>query len=187
VYIPGETRSNRTVTEPQVIQAAREGDADAFALLVGRYERTAYGHALALLGGREQAKDAVQDSFMAAYRAIRRFDPDRPFFPWFYVILRNRCRSMLRDRRHNEPLDEACLAVTPRNTGEEVEELRRALCKLPAEDREILLLKYIEGHRYKQIAEMLDVPVGTVTSRLHTARRRLAELLERHRKLEAGT
>jgi len=175
------------VTEPQVILAAQEGDADAFGLLVGRYERTAYGHALALLGRREEARDALQDSFLAAYRAIRRFDPARPFFPWFYVILRNRCRSMLRARKQNEPLDETRLAVTPTDAGQEAEGLRRALCRLPTEDREILLLKYVEGHRYKEIAEMLDIPVGTVTSRLHTARRRLAESLQRSNRVEART
>lgn len=175
------------MTEQQATLAAQEGDAEAFGWLVRRYERLAFGHALALLGRREDARDAVQDSFLAAYRALRRFDAGRPFFPWFYVILRNRCRSLLRGRRPAEPLDESCLAVSDERDPEETNEVRRALWRLPDEDREILVLKYLDGRRYHEIAEMLGLAMGTVSSRLHAARRRLADALKRSRELEPQT
>lgn len=84
------------MSDRELISAAQAGDADAFGQLVVRYQRAAYGHAMSLLGNREETRDAMQDSFLAAFRALRGLDRNRPFFPWFYVILRNRCLSILR-------------------------------------------------------------------------------------------
>lgn len=175
------------MTDRELIVSALAGDVEAFGQLVVKHQRAAYGHAVALLGQPEQAQDAVQDSFLAAFRALNRLDPERPFFPWFYVILRNRCFSMLRSRRATQPLGDSYAMVTDGSTNEEAAEIRRALSRLSAEDREILVLKYIDGLRYREIAEMLDIPVATVTSRLYAARRRLAARLPNVRMSEAGT
>ena len=166
------------------ILAAQAGDPDAFGRLVVEYQRAAYGHAFALLGHRELARDAVQDSFLAAFRTLQRLDAKRPFFPWFYVILRNRCFSMLRSQRATQPLDDTCVAVSKQSSDEKTMAVRHGLSRLSAEDREILILKYIDGRRYREIADMLGIPVGTVTSRLHTARRRLLEQVRGRHKLE---
>jgi RNA polymerase sigma-70 factor (ECF subfamily) len=171
-------------TDRELVLAAQAGDADAFGHLVARHQRAAYGHAVALLGRREAAQDALQDSFLAAFRALRQLAPERPFFPWFYVILRNRCFSMLRSRRVTESLDESCVSIADPSPNQDVADVREALSQLSAEDREILVLKYIDGHRYRQIAELLGVPIGTVTSRLHAARRRLADQLRERRNVE---
>lgn len=167
------------MSDRELITAAQAGDADAFGQLVVRYQRAAYGHAISLLGRREEARDAMQDSFLAAFRALRGLDRDRPFFPWFYVILRNRCLSILRRRKHEQPLDDCCVAAVERDAGPQIEELRRALSRMPAEDREILVLKYIDDRPYREIAEMLGIPAGTVASRLHAARCRLTALTRR--------
>jgi RNA polymerase sigma-70 factor, ECF subfamily len=172
------------VTDRELILASQVGDTEAFGQLVTRYQQAAYGHALTLLGDREAARDATQDAFLAAFRALRRLDQDRPFFPWLYVILRNRCYSILRSRRPSQPLDDG-QAISPDEPPDaDAESLKRALSRLPATDREILVLKYIDGRRYREIAEMLGVPVATVTSRLHAARHRLMEFLGRGRELE---
>ncbi len=173
------------MTDCELVLAAQAGDADAFGQLVVKHQQAAYGHAVALLGEREAAQDAVQDGFLAAFRALRRLDADRPFFPWFYVILRNRCYSILRQKRTTQPLDESCLPAADNTTSEDSARLRQALTRLPVEDREILVLKYFDGRRYRQIAQMVGIPVGTVTSRLHAARRRLRDQLRDDRSLEA--
>jgi RNA polymerase sigma-70 factor, ECF subfamily len=167
------------MSDRELITAAQAGDAEAFGQLVVRYQRAAYGHAISLLGRREEAGDAMQDSFLAAFRALRGLDPERPFFPWFYVILRNRCLSTLRRRRHEQPLDGCCVAAVEKDAGPRVEELRQALSQMPVEDREILVLKYIDGRPYREIAEMLGIPAGTVASRLHAARCRLTAMIRR--------
>ena len=165
------------MTDSELILAAQLGDTEAFGELVVRYQQAAYGHALALLGDREAAQDATQDAFLAAFRALGRLKEDRPFFPWLYVILRNRCFSMLRSRRSQRPLEDVGVEAPDGLSDADTDSLRQAMSQLPAVDREILILKYIDGRRYREIAEMLGVPVGTVTSRLHAARHRLLEQL----------
>lgn len=170
------------MTDEQAIRSVRLGQHEAFEVLVRRYEPQALAHAGLLLGRGEDARDAVQDSFFAAFRALRRFDPRRSFYPWFYVILRNRCRSVRRRQRLDRPLtDPDAVAHAPdaglASEDDEASRLRRALGRLPADDREILALKYMDGRSYDEIGAMLDLPAGTVASRLHAARRRLAALL----------
>ena len=82
----------------EAIRRWRDGDADAFRALVERYEREAIAHARSILGHREDALDMVQEAFFDAYRALDRFDCQREFYPWFYVILRNRCYQLLKSR-----------------------------------------------------------------------------------------
>jgi RNA polymerase sigma-70 factor (ECF subfamily) len=157
------------------------GEPQHFRALVERYQTEALGHALAVLGHREDACDAVQEAFLEAYVALPRFDVSRAFYPWFYVILRNRCFKLL-DRRKRRP--EAAvggseqlllIAGQAENVGPELEE---ALWSLEPADREIILLKHLDGLSYAELAERLAIPLGTVMSRLNHARRRLRERLE---------
>ncbi len=85
-----------------------DGDKDSFRFLVERYQHQAIAHATAVLGNREDALDAVQEAFIDAYRTINRFDFTRRFYPWFYVLLRNRCFKMLASsgRRNTESADQ---------------------------------------------------------------------------------
>jgi RNA polymerase sigma-70 factor, ECF subfamily len=159
-----------------------DGDKESFRYLVERYQNQAVGHATAVMGNREDALDAVQEAFIDAYRAIDRFDFSRRFYPWFYVLLRNRCFKMLASmgRRDTVQSLEETLILTPHleSSIEETLSLEAALLTLSPEDRELITLKYLDGLSYQELAELLQIPKGTVMSRLFYARRQLqAELI----------
>ncbi len=175
-----------------LVRRIRDGDTPAFGTLVERYMRRAYYAALGLVGSHEDALDLSQEAFVRAFRARHRLDPERPFYAWLYQILRRLCFNYVRDRRTRRRGIEAASPwlvdqATARNLDNpqktlEREEARRAvkqaLESLPDRDREILVLKEFEGLRYREIAELIDIPMGTVMSRLYSARRRLAGALE---------
>lgn len=165
------------------IEKCREGDADAFRHLVGRYQAEAIGHAVAILGNRDDAMDAVQDAFINAFQALGRFDLARRFYPWFYIILRNRCFKVAAGRKRQPEMstDELeILSPAPSGSPEEAIWLERALLALTAEQRELITLKHLDGLSYEELAERLEVPIGTIMSRLYHARKKLREKLSRH-------
>ena len=181
--------------ESTLVLRARRGDRDAFGRLVERHMRRAYAQALGLVGTREDAMDLSQEAFVRAFRARHTLDPERPFYPWVYAILRRLCFNFLRDARTRRRLmdEEGAAWLTDRARAsasdpaaalERAEARRRmaqAIDALPAREREVLVLKEFEDLKYREIAELVGVPVGTVMSRLYTARRRLAEVLENER------
>ena len=180
------TIGRQTVTdERQAILASQRGCRDSYGFLVQSYMRRAYVAALSLTGNREDALDAAQEAFVKAWRAIRRFDVTRPFYPWLYRILRNLCFDLLR-RKKVRPREGFEGDVRDERAGPEVlarrdevkEEVWRALGRLPARDREILTLRHFQHLSYREIAESLAIPQGTVMSRLFTARQRLRAELE---------
>ena len=158
-----------------------DGDKDSFRHLVECYQNQAVAHATTVLGNRQDALDAVQEAFIDAYQAIDRFDFSRRFYPWFYVLLRNRCFKMLasRGRRGTVQIMEVpeILTPTPESSIEDTLSLEAALLSLSPEDRELITLKYFDGLSYQELAEFLQIPKGTVMSRLFYARKPLqAEL-----------
>ncbi len=180
--------------EQDLLDAALGGDREAFGELALLHQPRAIALAAGILGTREEAQDLVQEACLKAFRALDTFVPGRPFFPWYYRILRNACIQQLRrrkvrraaslDRRDqdDEAVFELADATTPLpeelvDRDERSRRVGEALALLPAADREILLLKHFEGLPYKQIAEALSIPVGTVMSRISTARKRLRKLL----------
>ena len=181
-----------TQTDASLVQRARTGDRDAFGLLVERHMRRAYLQALGLVGSREDALDLSQEAFARAFRARHTLDPDRPFYAWLYQILRRLCFNFRRDRRVRSALLEregsawltdVALRAAPVDPGTALEraELSRRVTAgieaLPDREREVLVLKEFEDLKYREIAELVGVPIGTVMSRLYSARRRLAECL----------
>jgi len=162
------------------IEKCQKGEKDAFRFLVESYQNQAVSHAVAILGNREDAQDATQEAFIDAFRALKRFDKARRFYPWFYVLLRNRCYKMTAKRRENETIEELEI-IAPRRglPREEQLALETALLALSGEDREIITLKYLDGLSYDEIAERLEIPKGTVMSRLFHARKQLQAKLER--------
>jgi len=169
--------------DPTAIQNSRRGDSEAFRHLVERYQREAVGHAFAILGNREDALDAVQEAFIDAFQALDRFDLSRRFYPWFYTILRNCCYKLAASRRRRETssTDELeMLAPMPDATSEETLLLERALRELSPQERELLTLRHLDGLSYEELAERLDVPQGTVMSRLYQARKHLRQRLARY-------
>jgi RNA polymerase sigma-70 factor, ECF subfamily len=164
------------------IQTCRRGDRQAFRHLVEKYQAQAIGHAIGILGNREDALDAVQDAFIDAFQALKRFDVSRSFYPWFYVLLRNRCYKLSASRlRHKtESLEQAeILEPTETMSYENVLLLERGLRQLDPEDREIITLKHLDGLSYEELSERLGIPAGTIMSRLFHARSRLRQHLLR--------
>jgi RNA polymerase sigma-70 factor (ECF subfamily) len=156
------------------IEQVLNGDKEAFRLLVERYQNQAVSHAAAILGCRSEAQDAVQEAFINAYNSLERFDKERRFYPWLYVLVRNRCYKILARRKPADDIEEIeILAPRPGVSPDEHIGLERALKELAAEDREIITLKYLDGLSYKEIAAYLGIPIGTVMSRLFYARKLL--------------
>jgi len=176
--------------ERELIRKCKAGDARFYEPLVRAYERPGLRLALGMLGNLEDAKDAVQNAFIKTFESLARFDIKRPFGPWYFQILRNQCRDQLRSRKARfrlEALDER-LELRPadpetgpvrlRERARAREVVWEALEKIGEEHREILVLKELQGFRYAEIAAILDIPEGTVASRLYHARRALKEALE---------
>ena len=162
------------------------GDVRGFEALVERYRRQAYGVALGLTGNHDDAMDAVQKAFIRIHRALPRFERGMPFFPWLYRIVRNASLNQRRDERRHRgevPLEWVRKPDGQPSPLEETvaEELREQLwsCieELPLEQREVFLLYHFQGLKYREIAAALDVPIGTVMSRLHSARVQLRHCL----------
>jgi RNA polymerase sigma-70 factor, ECF subfamily len=162
------------------IRECQNGETSAFRILVERYQAQAVGHAVAILFNREDALDAVQEAFIDAFKAIGSFDRARAFYPWFYVLLRNRCYKMRTRNRETESIED--IEILAPQTGlprEERVALERALVSLPREDRELITLKYLDGLSYQELAEHLQIPKGTVMSRLFHVRKQLQKNLTR--------
>jgi RNA polymerase sigma-70 factor (ECF subfamily) len=157
-----------------------DGDTESFRHLVERYQNQAVGHATAVLGNREDALDAVQEAFVDAFRAIDKFDSSRRFYPWFYVLLRNRCFKMLATPGRQNTIskeDSEILAPGNESSIEDTLALEAALLALTPEDRELITLKYLDGLSYQELANLLQIPRGTVMSRLFYARKQLQSIL----------
>lgn len=186
----------------EVIQRVRNGESEAFRILVERYQGRAYRLALRVLRDEEAARDAVQDAFVKAYSALARFEGRSSFFTWFYRLVMNQCLdARRRDKSAREVAfeedggqeAESSLEQIPEVDGvsfapaanlmrkELLEHLARAVDQLPPAARETLLLREVEGLSYSEIASALAIPKGTVMSRLHYARKQLQKWL-----IEAG-
>jgi|SRR6185295_17916185 len=168
--------------DPTAIRQCLTGDKEAYRHLVERYQAEAVGHAIGILGTREDALDAVQEAFISAYQALGRFDLDRRFYPWFYIILRNCCYRLAAARKKREVSisDELVILAPAANASpEEIMALDQALLELKDEDRELITLRHLDGLSYEELAERLGVPLGTIMSRLFHARKKLREKLDR--------
>ena len=190
-----ETAESIGETDMTLLRRAQGGDKAAFGQLVERYMRRAYFAALSLVGSREDALDLSQEAFARAYRSRDAIDPERPFYAWLYQILRRLCFNFLRDRNTRDRALEAAGSWLANDAADraapdpaqalEREQRRRlvaaAIETLPAREREVLALREFEGLRYKEIAALVGIPIGTVMSRLYAARQRLARALEEER------
>lgn len=176
--------------ERELVRKCRAGQTRFYEPVVKAYEGPALRLAAGMMGDREAARDAVQDAFVRAWRSLDDYDPDRPFGPWFFRIVRNRCRDLMRSRTSRRDREErAARGAVPTGRGgpdarrtqerrEHREAVWRALNRLDAEYREVLVLKELEGLTYDEIAAVLEIPAGTVGSRLYHARDALRRELE---------
>jgi RNA polymerase sigma-70 factor (ECF subfamily) len=188
--------------EKEALEFAREGDREAYGRIVLHHRERLYCAALGLVRNHEDARDLSQDAFVRAYKNLARFDTRRPFYPWLYRILRNLCLDHL--ERHGPARQVSLDALVEdshaqfdttdghasASTGDvrqqlfeqqRADALRAALDRLKPEFREIIIMKHLEDLSYKDISQALDIPMGTVMSRLFHARKALAALLEEYR------
>ena len=180
--------------EAQTVGAALAGDQEAFGQLVVRYQDRLFNTLLGVLGSREDASDVVQDAFVRAYVKLDSFRGESQFFTWLYRIAMNLARSHQRRAvpaaGRSSSLDQgkeltgsesADPRAGPQRTAmdrEQIDALRQALSRLPELPRQILVLRELEDCSYDTIATILEIPVGTVRSRLYRARHQLRQLLQ---------
>jgi RNA polymerase sigma factor (sigma-70 family) len=164
----------RVAGDDKLVTLVRAGRADAFEAIYDRYHRQILSFCRHMLGSREEAEDAVQHTFMAAYTDLRRSDKRVQLRPWLYTIARNHCMSLLRARREQAPLDDAepsvdGLAATVQRR-EDLRDLLRDLARLPDEQRAALVLAELGALSHDEIAEVVGCPKGKVKALVFQAR-----------------
>jgi RNA polymerase sigma-70 factor (ECF subfamily) len=182
--------------EAALARRAARGDRDAFARLVDLHQRAVLGLCVRLLGPGEDARDAAQECFVRAWGAMASYDPRQPFAAWALRIARNHCVDLLRrripssrrvelDARRADGERPELVDVDAQAADERLERARLGACvgaavaALPARYREVIQLFHVEHMSYKDIAGVMDVPVGTVMTWLHRARAMLRAALAR--------
>ena len=168
-----------------IVERVLAGDTDAYALLVSRYRDRYARFAVHMLGNREDAEEALQDSFIRAYRSLARCEEPEKFGSWLMQILVNRCRTSGGRRGRREKTfvsdDIAMLSAAESHPAEQRawrEEIDRAVGQLDALQREAFLLKHVEERSYEEIAEMTGVGISALKMRVKRACDRLRELLQ---------
>ena len=184
--------------EARLIGLARVGDFAAFGRLVDMHQAAVRAFLRRVTGNYADADDLAQEAFLRVHRSFERFRDGEPFAPWFFKILRNACLNFLERHKHRRrqasldarrdeddrgweiadpgalaPVDQAQLSEAQRAFWTSLEHLSDA-------HREIVLLRHVQDLEYSEIATILDIPIGTVMSRLFHARRRLRGFLEAH-------
>jgi RNA polymerase sigma-70 factor (ECF subfamily) len=181
-------------SDEELLACFRRGQREAFGVLLRRYEGELYGYLRRYLGDGELAQDVFQNTFLQVFTKIKKYDPARPVRPWLYTIATNQAIDALRrgarfqavslDQEREESdadapqlmslLDSRCPSPLDLVHGEERRQLvRESVDRLPEFLRQVVLLAYYQGLKYKDIAGILGIPVGTVKSRLHAALGRL--------------
>jgi RNA polymerase sigma-70 factor (ECF subfamily) len=167
-----------SLTETEILVLVKKGNTQAYQLIVQKYMQTAYYIALGFVHNHQDALDLSQDSFIKAFRKIKSFDTGRPFFPWFYRILKNLCIDHFKRvfHRNEIPLEESLFVSQEKEEKEIKAALWQGINKLPFEQKEMIILRYFREYSYQEIAEITGKPIGTVMSSLHYAKKRLKEV-----------
>lgn len=166
---------NGQVEDSILVRAAQNGDVDAFEELVRRYQTSIYRVALRMLGSRADAQDAVQETFVRAWRALPRFRHDSAISTWLYRIVTRRALDRIASRRSTGTLDEVEVEAGPdpaqaAEHQERLRAIRRAIAKLPPDQRAALVLREFEGLSYQEVAQVLGASVPAIKTRIHRAR-----------------
>ncbi|HKI84159.1 MAG TPA: sigma-70 family RNA polymerase sigma factor [Candidatus Krumholzibacteria bacterium] len=176
---------------PELLRYCQDGDEMAWEALVRRYQARVCGFAYHFVGSRDDARDLTQEIFVKIYRHLASCEDPQRFESWMFQVTRNTCRDFLRRQKarppaQDIPIEEMHDLTAPGLAADEVAHLQtrkrlvhRALAELGEINREILLLKDIQGLSFEEIAGMLDLPVGTVKSRSSRARLALAGQIRR--------
>ncbi|MDM7920698.1 MAG: sigma-70 family RNA polymerase sigma factor [Pyrinomonadaceae bacterium] len=182
------------LTDEQIVELAVSNDPDAFGVIVKRWERKIFALCFGMLTREDEARDAAQETFIAAYRNLKNFRGEAKVSSWLHRIAVNQCLTVKRRARtrSEEFLDDeqnehervfvAPTRLSPSNSTETQERLiivRQAVGSLPVELRQVVVMKEFEEMTFQEISETLDLPLSTVKSRLYTALKQLRLKLER--------
>lgn len=184
----GATPEFGTKDDQDLVLRTKAGDRSAFEALVRRYQDRAYNVAFQILRHHEEALDVAQEAFARAYLSIARFRGSAGFYTWLYRILVNLAIDQARARGKESPVspDDPQAAAQREPTAdpgasleakEMAEQIARAVATLPVQQRTALTLREAEGFSYREIARVMNCSIGTVMSRLHSARRKLQQTL----------
>lgn len=180
--------------EAEIVRWVLEGDADAFGAIVDEYQKNVYNLALRMTGNPEDAQDMSQEAFIKAFNSLASFRGDSKLSVWLYRIVSNVCLDFLHSRKRRQTVslnmddgeggsseleipDLSAMPEEELNRRLTREAVRKGLLSLPEDQREILLLREIEGLSYDEIAQALELEAGTVKSRIFRARKRLCAQL----------
>lgn len=171
--------------ELELIQRSLQGDKNAWGEIVKRYKVAVFGVALGILRRPADAEDAAQDAFIKAYQGLHTFQLDKRFSTWMFAITANVCKNKLRRERLFAPLKYLTRLSKGNDPAQQLAQEERAqlmrstLDQLSTKYRMPLVLRYYADLEYKEIADMLRLPEGTVKTRIHRAKSELKKLLER--------
>ena len=170
------------MVDPQVIHAARQGDQVAWEALVRQHEQAVFRLAYLLLGDPDDAEDVAQDTFIRAHKFLHRFDVNRPLRPWLMRIASNLARNRKRAvGRYLRALERAARRDPPLTApidSDDSQLLWQAIRALKHSDQQVIYMRYFLELPEAEMAQALDVPAGTVKSRLHRALRKLRQIIE---------
>ncbi|HEV2884922.1 MAG TPA: sigma-70 family RNA polymerase sigma factor [Pyrinomonadaceae bacterium] len=181
-------------SDEQIVERALTGDAEAFGEIVQRWERRIFALSFGMLGREEDARDATQETFLAAFRNLRAFRGEAKVSSWLHRIAVNQCitrqrRAKVRNERGLDSEEEknaasfaAPVQYSPSRVAESLERteaVRRAVNSLPTDLRQVVVMKEFEELTFKEIADVLELPLSTVKSRLYTALRQLQMRLQK--------
>lgn len=182
------------LTDEQLVELTVTENPEAFGEIVRRWERKIYALCFGMLAREDEAKDAAQETFISAYRSLKNFRGDAKVSSWLHRIAVNQCLTIKRrtktrsesflddEENSEEKVFVAPARLTPSRTSEQNERLqlvRQAVHALPAELRQVVVMKEFEEMTFQEISETLDLPLSTVKSRLYTALKQLRMKLER--------
>ena len=182
-------------TDVEAIEAVLQGNKNSYALLVNSYSERIINYLARMTGNRWEAEELAQETFVRAYYALRSFDPQYKFSTWLFKIATNLCINHLKRRGRFVNVDDyqdedgqsTWVMPDTRSRSNPTQEFERhemqvqiqyAIDQLPAAYRTVVILRYLHDLSYQEIAEVTDLPIGTVKSRLGRGRYRLTELLQ---------
>lgn len=186
----GSSAAEIEVSDNTLIRQAIGGRIKPFRKLVQRYQKQAYLYARSMVGNPDDAYDLSQEAFVRVYKHLNRFDSSYPFKVWFFHILSNLCKNHLRQRKNRQAvttsteMTETVAAPTSQRPDivfqktEIQQKVWEGIAELPEKFREIINLCHFQDMSYEQMAKVLDIPRGSVMSRLYYARQKLREILE---------
>ena len=171
----------------QLVVNCLQGVPDASATLITQFRDRVFGLCFRMLGQREDAEDATQETFIRVMNNLHRWDPERKFEPWLFTIAGNRCRTRLQKRNRRKEIqlsEEMDVACNKNHATGLSEEIQNAVVRLNGEHRQAFELFHKSQCSYLEIATRMKAPVGTIKTWVHRARRQVVEQLRRRNVLE---